>query len=56
MKRTLTFYSFHSRSGSRKMSRDLSPSECIIRNILNYSQALQVLKTEKFGIVNLIMN
>jgi hypothetical protein len=56
MKRTLTFYSFHSRSGSVKNSRDMLPSESVIRNILNYSRALQVLKTEKFGIVNLIMN
>ena len=56
MKRTLTFYSFHSRSGSKNRSRDMSPSEFVIRNILNYSQALKVLRTEKFGIVNLIMN
>ena len=33
-----------------------SPSESVIRNLLNYSKALAVLKTENTGYLNLVMN
>jgi hypothetical protein len=70
MKKTLTLYSFSSlsskvRSGARtrkqqlrkKMERNgVSPSEQVIRNLLNYSAALSVLKTRETGFVNLVMN
>jgi hypothetical protein len=56
MKRTLPTCSFHSRTTERKMRSLGTPSEYIIRNILNYSKALEVIKTEKGGIVNIVMN
>jgi hypothetical protein len=34
----------------------VSPSESVIRNLLNYSKALAVLKTHDSGYVNLVMN
>jgi hypothetical protein len=34
----------------------VSPSEQVIRNLLNYSSALAVLKTRETGFVNLVMN
>jgi hypothetical protein len=34
----------------------ISPSEQVIRNILNYSAALAVLKTRETGFINLVMN
>jgi len=70
MKKTLTLYS-HSpyssktKSGARsrnhqlrkKMERNgVSPSEQVIRNILNYSLALTVLSTREKGLRNLVMN
>jgi hypothetical protein len=33
-----------------------SPGESVIRNLLNYSKALAVVKTEETGILNLVMN
>ena len=70
MKKTLTLYPFPSysskhKSGARfrkyqlrkKMERNgVSPSEQVIRNILNYSRALAVLNTRETGFVNLVMN
>jgi hypothetical protein len=70
MKKTLTLYPIPSysskqQSGARsrkhqlrkKMERNgVSPSEQVIRNILNYSRALAVLKTRETGFVNLVMN
>jgi hypothetical protein len=70
MKKTLTLYplpsySSKNRSGTRsrrhllrkKMERNgVSPSEQVIRNILNYSKALSVLKTRETGFINLVMN
>lgn len=70
MKKTLTLYSLPSlssnyKSGARtrkhqlrkKMERNgVSPSEQMIRNLLNYSSALAVLKTREIGFVNLVMN
>jgi len=70
MKKTLTLYSLPSlssnyKSGARtrkhqlrkKMERNgVSPSEQVIRNLLNYSSALAVLKTRETGFVNLVMN
>jgi hypothetical protein len=70
MKKTLTLYPFPSysskhNSGARsrkhqlrkKMERiGVSPSEQVIRNLLNYSSALAVLKTRETGFVNLVMN
>jgi hypothetical protein len=70
MKKTLTLYlnppyPSNPRSGARirkhllrkKMERNgVSPSEQVIRNLLNYSSALAVLKTRGTGFVNLVMN
>jgi len=64
MKRTATFYSltfFQSKvndpsadkSRRRKM---VSPSESVIRNMLNYSKALTVFKTNDTGYFHLVMN
>jgi hypothetical protein len=43
-------------SGKRKERHDVSPSEFVIRNILNYSRALTVFQTEEAGIVKMVMN
>ena len=70
MKKTLTLYpstpySSSTTSGARirkhllrkKVERNgISPSEQVIRNILNYSAALAVLKTRETGFINLVMN
>jgi len=70
MKKTLTLYPLTSYSSSKKsgarsrryqlrkkMERiGVSPSEQVIRNLLNYSSALSVLKTRGTGFVNLMMN
>jgi hypothetical protein len=70
MKKTLTLYpipSYSSKTNSgartrkhmlrKRMERNgVSPSEQVIRNILNYSKALSVLKTRETGFVNLVMN
>jgi hypothetical protein len=70
MKKTLTLYpipsySSKNKTGARtrkhllrkKMERNgVSPSELVIRNILNYSKALSVLRTRETGFVNLVMN
>jgi hypothetical protein len=42
---------------SRKTERhDISPSELVIRNILNYSLALAVIPTQETGNVKMLMN
>jgi hypothetical protein len=64
MKRTTTFYPLtplHSKvnefSADKKRRRKVvSPSESVIRNLLNYSKALTVLKTAETGYINLVMN
>lgn len=70
MKKTLTLYSLPSLSSKsnsgartrrhqlrRKMERcGVSPSEQVIRNLMNYSAALSVFKTRETGFVNLVMN
>jgi len=64
MKRTATFYSltsFQSKvndpSAEKRRSRKVvSPSESVIRNLLNYSKALTVLTTSETGYINLVMN
>jgi hypothetical protein len=65
MKRTATFYSLtphHSAkvndftADNRRRGREFSPSESVIRNLLNYSKALKVLKTTENGYINLVMN
>ncbi|MCX6305484.1 MAG: hypothetical protein NT040_10995 [Bacteroidetes bacterium] len=64
MKRSATFYSltsFTSRENDpsadkRRRRREVSPSESVIRNLLNYSKALAVLKTNETGYINLVMN
>lgn len=64
MKRTATISSLTS---NQKMSDDLSnemrrmrksgsPCEFVIRNLLNYSKALAVLKTNETGFINMVMN
>ena len=64
MKRTATFYSMttgHSKSDETSLHNQrrrnaVSPSESVIRNLLNYSKALAVLKTNETGYINLVMN
>jgi hypothetical protein len=40
----------------RKNRKEVSPSESVIRNLMNYSKALNVLKTQDSGIIHLVMN
>jgi hypothetical protein len=64
MKRTATFYSLTSYpskanevpSDNRRRRKVVSPSESVIRNLLNYSKALTVLSTAETGYINLVMN
>jgi len=63
MKRHITIFSLNSRSKEngfcpevRKNPKEVSPSDSVIRNILNYSKALAVLKTNDTGIIRLVMN
>ncbi|MDP1623738.1 MAG: hypothetical protein Q8M08_15535 [Bacteroidales bacterium] len=64
MKRTATFYSSNPirskfndpAADSRRRRRVVSPSESVIRNLLNYSKALAVLETTETGYINLVMN
>jgi hypothetical protein len=64
MKRTATFYSLTSSpsksnevpSDNRRRRKVVSPSESVIRNLLNYSKALTVLSTAETGYINLVMN
>jgi hypothetical protein len=64
MKRTATFYSLTSiqskvsepSADKRRRNKVVSPSESVIRNLLNYSKALTVLKTTETGYINLVMN
>jgi hypothetical protein len=64
MKRTATFYSLTSSpskanevsSENRRRRKVVSPSESVIRNLLNYSKALTVLSTAETGYINLVMN
>jgi hypothetical protein len=64
MKRTSTIQYYHfSREKSPQVKNQgkekehmVSPSESVIRNILNYSKTLTVIKTKETGILNLVMN
>lgn len=64
MKRTDTLFSLTSCPSEpgeaprerRRMRKAVSPSESVIRNLLSYSKALAVLKTNDTGYVNLVMN
>ncbi|MCK9220018.1 MAG: hypothetical protein PHF97_08895 [Bacteroidales bacterium] len=64
MKRTATIYSLTKHyskvndplSEKRKRRKVVSPSESVIRNILNYSKALKVLTSSSHGYINLVMN
>jgi len=64
MKRTATIYSltpYQSKvsdpSVDRRRSRKVvSPSESVIRNLLNYSKALTVLNTTETGYIHMVMN
>jgi len=64
MKRYATFYSLNSNTSKeksfsndlRKNSKKVSPSDSVIRNILNYSKALVILNTNGSGIIRLVMN
>ncbi|MCX6240590.1 MAG: hypothetical protein NTX43_02135 [Bacteroidetes bacterium] len=64
MKRQATFYSLNSRISKensfsnefRKNGNKVSPSDSVIRNLLNYSRALTILKTQDTGIIRLVMN
>ncbi|MEI6456705.1 MAG: hypothetical protein WCO93_10500 [bacterium] len=61
MKRNATMYYLTSKgngssSDKRRKRHEMSPSESVIRNILNYSKALSVFSTPETGIINLVMN
>lgn len=63
MKRHATMYSLNSRSKEndfsyklRKGLKEVSPSDSVIRNILNYSNALTILTTHDTGLIRLVMN
>jgi len=64
MKRYATFYSLNSNTSKensfsndlRKNRKEVSPSDSVIRNILNYSNALVILNTNDSGIIRLVMN
>ena len=64
MKRTATIFAsttFHAMSNHpsadrRRRRKVISPSESVIRNLLNYSKALTVLTTNETGTINLVMN
>lgn len=61
MKRTATFFPLSTKvnatpSEKRRKRNEMNPSESVIRNILNYSKAVSVYKTEDAGIINLVMN
>lgn len=64
MKRSNTLFSLNSNMSkengyagmSRKDRKEVSPSDTVIRNILNYSKALAILKTSDSGIISLVMN
>ncbi len=64
MKRTATIYSLTSQSSKvvdpsanrRRNRKVVSPSESVIRNLLNYSKALKVLATTDTGYIHLVMN
>jgi hypothetical protein len=56
MKRTITFSASPSHFNKNNTDTGISPSEHVIRNILNYSKALAVLKTERTGTINMVMN
>ena len=64
MKRTATFYSltpYHPKvndpsADNRRRGRIVSPGESVIRNLLNYSKALTVLKTTETGYIHMVMN
>ncbi len=64
MKKSATLYSLNSRISKenvfstklRKNRKEVSPSDSVIRNILNYSQALTILQTQDSGIIRMVMN
>lgn len=40
----------------RKNRKEVSPSDSVIRNLINYSKALTILNTHDSGIIRLVMN
>ena len=64
MKRHATFYSLNSNTSKEnsfsdkfgKNRKEISPSDSVIRNRLNYSKALSILTTHDTGIIRLVMN
>ena len=64
MKRSATLYSLNTNiskengfsAEGRKNRKEVSPSDSVIRNILNYSKALTILSTHDTGIIRLVMN
>ncbi|MEI7981657.1 MAG: hypothetical protein WCI71_08370 [Bacteroidota bacterium] len=64
MKRSATIYSLSPKNAKvngpsavkRRIRKVVSPSESVIRNLLNYSKALTVLTTLHNGYINLVMN
>ena len=65
MKRHTTLYSLNSTkmeqensfsTDLRKNSPTVSPSDTVIRNLINYSKSLVILKTLDTGIIRLVMN
>lgn len=64
MKRTATIYSLNAMTSKvndpstekRRRSKEVSPSESVIRNLLSYSKALTVLQTNDTGFIHMVMN
>ncbi|MDP4281056.1 MAG: hypothetical protein Q8867_02800 [Bacteroidota bacterium] len=57
MKRPITFYPTSFNSSKKNWEQhDVFPRERVIKNLLNYSRALSVIKTQTIGYFNIVMN
>lgn len=63
MKRSATIYPLSHKnakvnnpSAAKRRIKVVSPSESVIRNLLNYSKVLAVLTTHNTGFINMVMN
>jgi hypothetical protein len=63
MRKSVTLYSLSTYTPEKKrpspsdeMRKGVPPCEWVIQNILNYSKALSVMKSENTGFINMIMN
>ena len=63
MRKSATLYSSSTFTSEKKkpipedeIRKGIPPGEWVIQNILNYSKALSVLKSEKAGYIRMMMN